>query len=186
MNFKEFVELTRPVIGGKGGVHIFVRSLFDAILTDGGRDILDDYSDNTYKAYANGKVQITKIAKAMGPYLDQMEFSAFIYETEEAAQVELSERFRPYLPGINAHNVGESLADLFATIIREAAGAKRKSPASPKDETGPMEVTDGVEEPSGIPQDDGKLTVIQQQINVIQSGEQNFHLTNNGTMNFNF
>ena len=49
-----------------------------------------------------------------------------------------------------------------------------------------MEVTDGVEEPSGIPQDDGKLTVIQQQINVIQTGEQNFNLTNNGTMNFNF
>ena len=39
MNFKEFVELTRPVIGGKGGVQKYVRSLFDAILTDDGRDI---------------------------------------------------------------------------------------------------------------------------------------------------
>lgn len=30
------------------------------------------------------------------------------------------------------------------------------------------------------------MTVIQQQINVIQNGEKNFNLTNNGTMNFNF
>ena len=65
MNFKEFVELTRPVIGGKGGVQKYVRSLFDAILTDDGRDILDDYSDSSYKAYANGNTQITEIAKAM-------------------------------------------------------------------------------------------------------------------------
>ena len=33
---------------------------------------------------------------------------------------------------------------------------------------------------------DKKITVVQQQINVIQNGEKNFNLTNNGTMNFNF
>ena len=65
MNFKEFVALTRPVIGGKGGVHKYVRSLFDAILTDDGRDILDDYSDSSYKAYANGNSQITKVQTVM-------------------------------------------------------------------------------------------------------------------------
>lgn len=127
MNFKEFVELTRPVIGGKSGAHKYVRSLFDAILTDGGRDILDDYSESTYKAYANGNTQITKIAKAMSPHLDQVEFASFIYEAEESAQLELCERFKPYLPGINVRNVGDEIADLFAGIIREAAGAKRKS-----------------------------------------------------------
>lgn len=42
------------------------------------------------------------------------------------------------------------------------------------------------EQPSGAAQDDTKGTVIQQQINVVQNGEKNFNLTNNGTMNFNF
>lgn len=34
--------------------------------------------------------------------------------------------------------------------------------------------------------DDKKITVIQNQTNVVQNGENNFNLTNNGTMNFNF
>ncbi len=127
MNFQEFVNLTRPIIGGKSSSHKFVRTLFDAILSDGGRDILDDYSENTYKAYGNGRTQITKIAKAICPHIDPVEFATFIYQTGESAQLELCERFSTHLPSINVKNVGEELADLFADIIREAAGAKRKS-----------------------------------------------------------
>lgn len=186
MDFKKFVQLTRPVIGGKGGVQKYVRSLFDAILTDDGRDILDDYSDSSYKAYANGNTQITEIAKAMSPYLDQVEFASFIYGVGESAQLELCERFKTYLPEINTRNVGDEIASLFAGIIWEAAGTKRKSSASEADaEPIEAEVVDG-EKPSGAAQDDRKMTVIQQQINVIQNGEKNFNLTNNGTMNFNF
>lgn len=131
MNFQEFVNLTRPVIGGKSSSHKFVRTLFDAILSDDGRDILDDYSENTYKAYANGRTQITNIAKAISPHIDPVEFATFIYQAGESAQLELCERFISYLPSIDARNVGEELADLFADIIREAAGTKRKS--APKD-----------------------------------------------------
>ena len=42
------------------------------------------------------------------------------------------------------------------------------------------------EEPSNAATEGKKTTVIQQQTNVIQNGENNFNLTNNGTMNFNF
>lgn len=187
MNFKEFVELTRPVIGGKGGIQKYVRTLFDAILTDDGRDILDDYSDSSYKSYGNGNVQITKIAKAMSPHLDLVEFASFIFQVGESAQLQLCERFSPYLPNINARNVGDEIASLFADIIWDAAGTKRKSPASSDDDAGPTEaeVVDG-DIPSGAATDEQKITVIQQQINVIQNGEKNFNLTNNGTMNFNF
>lgn len=83
------------------------------------------------KAYANGKTQITNIAKAISPHIDLVEFATFIYQSGESAQLELCERFTSYLPSINARNVGEELADLFAGIIREAAGRKRKS--APKD-----------------------------------------------------
>lgn len=187
MTFKDFVELTRPVIGGRGGVQKYVRSLFDAILTDDGRDILDDYSDSSYKAYANGTTQITEIAKAMSPHLDQVEFASFIFEFEESAQLELCERFKPYLPEINARNVGDEIADLFAGIIRTAAAVKRKSSTSPEDDAEPIEadVVDD-EKPSGAATENQKMTVIQHQINVIQNGEKNFNLTNNGTMNFKF
>ena len=42
------------------------------------------------------------------------------------------------------------------------------------------------EVPSGAAKEDKKITVIQHQTNVVQNGENNFNLTNNGTMNFNF
>ena len=187
MNFKEFVDLTRPVIGGKGGIQKYVRTLFDAILTEDGSDILEDYSDSSFKSYGNGNVQITEIAKAMSPHLDLVEFASFIFQAGESAQLQLCERFSPYIPNINACNVGDEIASLFADIIWEAAGTKRKSPAPSEEDAGPTEaeVVDG-EESSGAAPDDKKISVIHQQINVIQNGEKNFNLTNNGTMNFNF
>lgn len=186
MNFKDFVELTRPVIGGKGGLQKYVRTLFDAILTDDGRDILDDYSDSSFKSYGNGNMQITEIAKAMSPHLDLVEFATFIFQAGESAQLQLCERFTPYLPKITVLNVGDEIAGLFADIIWAAAGTKRKSPSSSvDDEPIDAEVVDD-EQPSGAAQTDKNITVIQQQINVIQNGEKNFNLTNNGTMNFNF
>lgn len=127
MNFKEFVDLTRPVIGGKGGIQKYVRTLFEAILDEEGPDILGDYSDSSYKAYGNGNTQITNISKAMVSHLAPVEFASFIDGIGESAQLELRDRFQPYLPQINARNVGEEIADLFAAIIREAAGTKRKS-----------------------------------------------------------
>ena len=127
MNFKEFVDLTRPVIGGKGGIQKYVRTLFEAILDEEGPDILGDYSDSSYKAYGNGNTQITNISKAMVSHLDPVEFASFIDGIGESAQLELRDRFQPYLPQINARNVGEEIAELFAAIIREAAGTKRKS-----------------------------------------------------------
>ena len=187
MEFKKFVELTRPIIGGKGGVHIFVRTLFDTILNDDGKDILDDYSDSSYKAYANGTTQITEIAKAMSLHLEEEEFASYIDSFGDSIQLRLCEEFEPFLLDINAFNVGKKLADLFARIIREAAGTKRRSSASRKKDAGHIEaeVVDD-EKPSGAAQDDTKVTVIQQQINVVQNGENNYSLTNNGTINFNF
>ena len=63
----------------------------------------------------------------MVSHLDPVEFASFIDGIGESAQLELRDRFQPYLPQINARNVGEEIADLFAAIIREAAGTKRKS-----------------------------------------------------------
>jgi len=141
MNFVEFVSITRPIIGGKGGVHIYVRTLFDAILTENGKEILDGYSKESYKAYSGGKTSIRDISKAMVQYIDPVEFSSFIFNTEESAQIALCEQFTEFLPNININNVGDEIADLFANIIRTAAQTKRKKPASKMDTgTGSIEL----------------------------------------------
>ena len=142
MNFVEFVTITRPILGGKGGVHVYVRTLFDAILTENGKEILDGYSKESYKAYAGGKTSIRDISKAMVQYIDPVEFSSFIFNTEESAQIALYEQFTEFLPNININNVGDEIAELFANIIRTASQTKRKKPASKKD-TG----TDSIELP---------------------------------------
>lgn len=142
MNFMEFVTITRPILGGKGGVHVYVRTLFDAILTENGKEILDGYSKESYKAYAGGKTSIRDISKAMVQYIDPVEFSSFIFNTEESAQIALCEQFTEFLPSININNVGDEIAELFANIIRTASQTKRKKPASKKD-TG----TDSIELP---------------------------------------
>ena len=139
MDFVKFVDLTRPIIGGKSGIHTYVKTLFDAILTDNGKDILNDYKDSTYKAYANGSTSINKISKAMVSYIDPVEFSSFIFDTEESVQLALCQQFKVYLPNININNVGDEIAELFTNIIREAASIKRKSPKSKKD-TGTEEI----------------------------------------------
>lgn len=148
MDFVEFVTITRPILGGKGGVHIYVRTLFDAILTENGKEILDGYSKESYKAYAGGKTSIRDISKAMVQYIDPVEFSSFIFNTEESAQIALCEQFTEFLPNINVNNVGDEIAELFANIIRTAAQTKRKKPASKKD-TG----TDSIKLPDEQPSD---------------------------------
>ena len=149
MNFVEFVTITRPILGGKGGVQVYVRTLFDAILTENGKEILDGYSKESYKAYAGGKTSIRDISKAMVQYIDPVEFSSFILNTEESAQIALCEQFTEFLPNININNVGDEIAELFENIIRTAAQSKRKKPASKKD-TG----TDVIEIPEEKPSEE--------------------------------
>lgn len=112
---------------------------------------------------------------------------SYIHDFSDETVLSLCDSFREYLPEIDSFNAGRQLADLFLSILKNAAGTKRKSPASSEDDAEPIEaeVVDD-DEPSGAAQNDKKMTVIQQQINVIQNGEKNFNLTNNGTMNFNF
>lgn len=63
MKFNEFAQLLHPIIGGASSTHAFAKTLFDAILTDDGRDILEEVKEETYKAYYNGNTGISRIAK---------------------------------------------------------------------------------------------------------------------------
>ena len=186
MEFSDFVQLLFPTIGAGSSTHAFTKSIFEAIITDEGVDALDERSPDTYKAYFNGNTKITKLAHSISAYIEPEEFIEYIEQFSDAAAQSLCDSFRPYLPDITPHNTGEMLAELFATIIKEAASIKKKgTPKGAKDaDTIEAEVVDD-NEPSGAANEDKKITVIQHQTNVVQNGENNINLTNNGTINFN-
>lgn len=186
MEFSDFVQMLFPIIGAGSNTHAFAKSIFEAIITDEGVAALDERSSDTYKAYFNGNTKITKLALSISAYIEPEDFIGYINQFSDAAVQSLCDSFCPYLPEITPHNAGEQLAELFAMIIKEAASTKKKSTqkGASDTETIEAEVVDD-NEPSGVANENKKITVIQHQTNVVQNGENNFNLTNNGTMNFN-
>lgn len=190
MKFKDFAHMLSSVIRAGNSTHAFTRSLFEAIVTEDGLDILDGYDKESFKAYYNGNTQITSLSRKISTYVEPFGFSEYINNFQDGAIQGLCETFQEYIPDIDLHNAADKLANLFASIIREAAAAKRK-PAGRSTQTDndtkfiEAEVVDN-EKPSGAAGEDKKITVIQQQTNVIQNGDHNVNLTNNGTINFHF
>ena len=70
-------------------------------------------------------------------------------------------------------------------IAEQIRANKKKDSSEDEPETVEAEVVDD-KEPSGAAEGDKKTTVIKQQTNVVQNGDNNVNVTNNGTMNFNF
>lgn len=117
----------------------------------------------------------------------------------------LSEKFLRAIPGRSVlwfRNESLEEGDQLREVLRPQTVRLRKEIAElykklfpiPEDndqveaETVEAEVVDD-NEPSGAAdedKEDKKITVIQHQTNVVQNGENNFNLTNNGTMNFKF
>lgn len=126
MKFNEFAQLLHPVIGGASSTHAFAKTLFDAILTDDGRDILEEVKEETYKAYYNGNTGISRIAKKISPYIEPEEFVEYCNQFPDGATDSLCDSFRSHLPEIDSHNAGELLAELFKNIIKKAASTKKK------------------------------------------------------------
>lgn len=127
MKFNEFARRLHTIIGGASSTHAFAKTLFDAIVTEEGRSVLEEVSEESYKAYYNGNTSISRMAKKISPYVDSEEFVGFCNQFQDGVTERLCDSFRESCPNINAHNAGEELAALFEQIINEAAAAKRKS-----------------------------------------------------------
>ena len=56
-----------------------------------------------------------------------MNFSDYIYQFSDAAVDNLCTQFSDILPEITPHNAGDQLANLFVSIITDAAGTTKKS-----------------------------------------------------------
>lgn len=132
MMFKDFVQKLSSVLSSGTSTDKFTRSLFEALLTDDGLDILDSYKPSSYKGFYNGNTSIARISQKINTYIEPMGFSAYIHTFSDASVENLCSIFSDDIPDINIHNAGDKLAKLFETIIIEAAGAKKKKSA-PKD-----------------------------------------------------
>lgn len=128
MLFNEFANKLFSVLGNGASTHVFTRTLFDAITTNSGKDILDGYTDSSYKGFYNGHTSISRISKKINTYVEPMEFSAYIMdEFSDAVRENLCAVFHEDIPGIEPSSAGDELAALFVEIITQAAGANKKS-----------------------------------------------------------
>lgn len=135
MTFSEFVNMLFPIIGAGSSTHAFTKSMFDAILDDSGQNILDEYSEETYKAYYNGNTGISRIAKKVCAYMEPENFVSYIDGFPDATRDSLCEVYKESISGCDSYNISQALADLFAEIIRTAAAAKRGAATRAKKKT---------------------------------------------------
>lgn len=146
MEFKDFVQILHPIIGGSSSQGTFVKTLFDVIVTENGQSALDEQSEVTYRSYFNGKTGISRIAKKISPYIETENFVTYIHDFSDETVSSLCDSFRKYLPKIDNFNAGRQLADLFLAILKTAAGTKRKSPISAEADTEPASAHDELKE----------------------------------------
>ena len=182
MKFSEFAQKAYPAIGKGANKHAFAKTLFDAIVDDVGREILDEYSDESFKSYYNGSVSISKLAKKLSSNIEPAEFVGYLDDMPDQSIQKMCDTFAENIDNISPHNATELLAGFFADIIYEAAGEKRKTYGSKTADYAESNFTG--ETTQECPKK--SLTLVQQQNNVIMNGENNLNLTNHGTMNFNF
>ena len=63
MEFKDFIHKLSSVIRAGGSTDKFTRSIFEAILSEEGQSILDEYTQSSYKGFYNGNTSIRKISQ---------------------------------------------------------------------------------------------------------------------------
>ena len=68
MEFSEFAGRPHAIIGAGSSTVAFTKSIIEAILSDEAPEITDEYSEDTYKAYFNGKTKSTRLAKKITAY----------------------------------------------------------------------------------------------------------------------
>lgn len=127
MDFKDFIQKLSSVIRAGGSTDKFTRSIFEAIVTEEGQPILDEYKKSSYKGFYNGSTSIRKISQKINAYIDPMEFADYINQFPDAVAGNLCNVFSVDIPDITPCNAADDLADLFVSIITEAAGSKTKT-----------------------------------------------------------
>ena len=130
MEFTEFANLLRPIIGGSYNTKRFTRTLFESMMTEDGSLQIEDISDETFKSYYNGKTAITKISQRVLANLEDESFVEYLDGFGDATIQELVTAFEPYIDDINPMNASRKITDLFLEVLRNAASSEKKKSTS--------------------------------------------------------
>lgn len=187
MTFSEFANRLFPIIGAGSNTSAFTKSLFDAMISDEGKGILDEAQPDTYKAYFNGNTGISRFARKVTAYLDRTEFVDYIEKFSDEATIALCDKFADCFPDADSRNISQHLSDLFAWIILDAASIpdhrkKEKSPSEDEPNTVEAEVIDN--SGSSDSAKEHNLTIIQNQT-IIEHDESKTFNIDNSTVTFN-
>lgn len=126
MEFAEFVNKLKPIISGGTSNHSFTRTLLEEIVIDEGSRELEDISDNTYKAYFNGKTSISKLSQRISMYIDPENFISYLDSFPDATIQRLCDAFRDNIADITVHNASEKIAYLFESILISSATQRKQ------------------------------------------------------------
>lgn len=129
MTFSEFAQRLYSVIGSGSNTSAFARTLLDTIVVyeDEGLNPIQELRQPTFKAYYNGTNNITKTAKKINANVETSAFEEYIDAFPDNAVQALCSAFQEEVPDITPYNANQKLAELFASIIYEAAAAKPKT-----------------------------------------------------------
>ena len=131
MEFKDFAKKLKNVIGGKSNTKKFTKTIFEAMMNESGPALLEDTSQDTFKAYFNGHTSISKVAALVLANLsDDDDFIGYLDGFGDTTAQMLADEFNEDIPGINAATASQKINDLFLDILREASGKKKSTPKS--------------------------------------------------------
>ena len=126
MLFKEFAQNLASVIISGESTDTFTRTLFDAIVSEDGKEIVKKYTNSSYKSFYNGNASISGISKQISIYIDQREFENFINAYSQKVKQNLCFAFSSEIPNLTVKNVKNELASLFNSIILDSAKSTKK------------------------------------------------------------
>lgn len=125
MEFTDFANKLRSILGDGGNTIIFTKSLFEILMNDEGIEELNKKKDSTIKAYFNGGTSLKKFSSVVLAHLnDDDEFERYINEFGDTTLQLLADEFSNEIPEIGASNVGRKLYELFLEILKNASNKK--------------------------------------------------------------
>ena len=133
MTFSTFANLLKPIVGGSDNTVTFTRKLFISMIGEDNFEIIENKSDDSFKAYYNGKSSINGIAREISPVADMENFVSFLDNFGDSVSEKLCDAFSGFIDEIDIQNVNYKIAGCFDEIIKKAATTQRKS-SSFKDE----------------------------------------------------
>ena len=94
MEFTDFANKLRSILGDGGNTIIFTKNLFEILMNDEGIEELNKKKDSTIKAYFNGTTSLKKFSSVVLAHLnDDDEFERYINEFGDTTLQLLADEF---------------------------------------------------------------------------------------------